>query len=379
MTPAQRTGGLRLLLALLPVVLTLVVSTLAVAPQAGAARAAQGGDAAYDRSLRTSDCDLLGRDFERGLGCARKGCTFDSVPFRKVYGAEACALEGQPKGYGYVATVPAAQCRALGRRWIAEVNYCASVPDRSVSVLYDAPQCTGSASVYVPLREVDGYYDECLTFQRTTELIAAAEASGTTLQQQVELRSAVQCGHRPRHAFRDGTCVEDPSVPLASGGVLLIGDSLSWRGSDELARVQPGITVDAEPARPATELAARLAAYRAGHEEPAGLVIELGTVPAPGFTRADLARAVASVPATTKVMLVLPHFEVRTDPVVVSPQSTKVGGWMRALAGSRQRTCVADWPAYVARHRGILADGVHTKHAAEGQWARWLAGEWKHC
>ena len=76
-----------------------------------------------------------------------------------------------------------------------------------------------------------------------------------------------------------------------SGGVLLVGDSVSWRGSDELARLRPELTVDAEPARRPTELAARLDAFRAKHGQPAGLVVELGTNPAPGFRRRDLAAA----------------------------------------------------------------------------------------
>ena len=54
-------------------------------------------------------------------------------------------------------------------------------------------------------------------------------------------------------------------------------------------------------------------------------------------------------------MLVLPHYELSSDPVVVTPQSRKVDGWMRDLARSRRKTCVADWPAYVRSHPGILA------------------------
>ena len=78
-------------------------------------------------------------------------------------------------------------------------------------------------------------------------------------------------------------------------------------------------------------------------------------------------------------MLVLPHFELRSDPVVVTPQSRRLDGWMRDLARSRRKTCVADWPAYVRSHRGILQDGIHTKHAAEGRWAHWISQQWGHC
>ncbi len=66
------------------------------------------------------------------------------MPWRKTYGAEACTLRGAPKGYGFAATVDARRCRALNRRWIARVNYCASEPDRSPGVVYSAPQCIGA-------------------------------------------------------------------------------------------------------------------------------------------------------------------------------------------------------------------------------------------
>jgi hypothetical protein len=78
-------------------------------------------------------------------------------------------------------------------------------------------------------------------------------------------------------------------------------------------------------------------------------------------------------------MLVLPYYELNSDPLVVTPQSKKVEGWMRDLARSRHKTCVADWPAYVRSHPGILQDGVHTKHAAEGRWARWISQQWGGC
>ena len=336
--------------------------------------------AAYDAGLSQRDCDLLGRQFRRGLGCSRSRCTDGAVPFRRTYGAEACALRGQPRGFGFVATVDLRQCEALGRRWVEAVNYCASLPDRSVTALHGAPQCTPPASVYVPLREEEGFYDECLTPERVDELSELANASGTTLPHQVALRSSLQCAHRPASAFVDGQCVRDASAVPTGGGTLIVGDSITWRGGDELTLLEPRWTIDAEPARPATELAARLADSRSRRGDPSGLVVELGTVPAPGFSRRDLTAAVRTLPRTTQVMLVLPYVEVRTEPtVVVSPQSRRVGGWMRALARSRARTCVADWPAYVRAHPGTLQDGVHAGRDAEGRWARWVRHAWKGC
>ena len=188
--------------------------------------------------------------------------------------------------------------RTLHRRWIAAVNYCASQPDRSLAAVRDAPQCASPASIYVTLSETEGRYDECLTRRPGSR------------------RSP---GRPPRTARR-----WPPRSPPGSGvrspgpdGMLLVGDSVSWRGSDELARLRPELTVDAEPARRPTELAARLDAFRAEHGQPAGLVVELGTNPAPGFQRRDLAAARPEPPDRTAVMLVLPYVEVSSDPMVV--------------------------------------------------------------
>jgi len=250
-------------------------------------------------------------------------------------------------------------CQALHRRWIAPVNYCASQPDRSLSAVSDAPQCASPASIYVTLSETEGRYDECLTPGRVAVLSREAAGHGTTLAAEVAAR---QRRAEPR-----------------SDGMLLVGDSLSWRGSDELARLSPGLTVDAEPARRPTELTARLEAFRTEHGRPAGLVVELGTNPASGYQRRDLAAGVGILPTETAVMLVLPYVEVSSDSMVGSAWSQQFDGWMRSVAAGRPHTCVADWPAYVRSHPGLLQDGTHPRNDAEAVWARWVLAQWAHC
>jgi hypothetical protein len=367
----------RLLVALLTV--ACVAAPTQPGPSWAGAAAADGSAAAYDSHLHKADCALLGREFVRHRGCSRTECFEGAVRWRTTYGAEACTLRKAPKGYGFGATVDVRQCQALNRRWISEVNYCASEPDRSPGAVFNAPQCLRGATVYVDLEETEGYYDECITTARAAELLQRSALDGTTLEAEVALRSSVQCPHRPGQVFVNGACVTDPAFQPSGGGVLMIGDSLTWRGSDELGRLRPAFTLDGEPARPPTELASRLAHFRAGHGQPDGLIIELGTVPAASFGRHDLVKAVRSVPRGTRVMLVLPHYELSTDPVVVTPQSSRVDAWMRALARSRRKTCVADWPAYVRSHPGVLEDGVHTRHAAEDRWAHWVSQQWRRC
>jgi hypothetical protein len=361
MPPVRHALRRRLLVLLLGLVA--MVGTEAALPvwklAPGTATALADSVTTYDTSLRPPECALLGRTYATGLGCARDRCVEGAVPWRKVPGAEACALPGQPRQYGYVATVDVRDCTALRRRWIAAVNYCASQPDRSQILTRDAPQCTGSASVYVALSEREGHYDECLTAADAAALSRKAVTRGTTLARQV--------------ARRQGR-----AAPTRAG-VLVVGDSISWRGSDELALLRPGLAVDGEPARRPTELASRLAAFGSRHGRPAGLVVELGTNPAPGYALRDLSAALARVAGGTPVMLVLPHVEVSSSPPVVSSWTTRFDGWMRSIASARPRTCLADWPAYVRTHPGVLQDGTHVQNAAEGDWARWLVAQWDRC
>ncbi len=397
MTTARRRDALRRLVAALAILFLIGPASVAIqsanSAEAGtrssvpstviqpknAADAGTGSSTTYDVRLSRSDCALLGRKFTRGHGCSRTDCVKRAVPFRRSIGAEACALRGQPSGYGFVSTIDARQCTALLRLWIPDVNYCASMPDRSATVVYNAPQCLTTGLVYVNLLEEEGYYDECLTPQRADELTQRAAADGATLTDETSLRSSTQCPHRPRHVYVDDACVLDPNAQPAGGGVVMIGDSLTWRGGDELARRHREFTLDGEPARKLTALKERLDFFRAGHGQPDGLIIELGTSPAPSFRSRDLVRIVKSVPASTTVMLVQPYYEIGTDPVVVTESSTRVARWMAALAKSRPDTCVANWPAYVRAHPGTLLDGAHTTHAAEGGWARWISQQWRHC
>ena len=44
--------------------------------------------------------------------------------------------------------------------------------------VFNAPQCTGAATVYVNLQETEGYYDECLTTERAVELVQRSAVEG---------------------------------------------------------------------------------------------------------------------------------------------------------------------------------------------------------
>jgi hypothetical protein len=361
----------RRVLVVLAATLSLVVPTLLATPSASAA------DGGYDRGVGQADCDLTGRVHVSGKGCSRTRCVPGAKRYRRSYGAEACRLRTETR-YGFVATIESRRCTALGRRWMASVNYCAAYPDRSPTAVYDAPQCTGARSVYVPLSEKEGYYDECLTPLRVRELQLYARLAGTSLTTEAAARSSVQCAWRPERTYANGRCVATPGSRPARGGVVMVGDSLTWRGSDELTRRRPALTVDGEPARQLSALKGRLDAYTALRGAPTGVIIALGAVPPPpGFDQSDLARVVRSLPRSTKVMLVLPYAEV--TPGKQTANTLEITGWMRGIAKSRSRTCLAAWPAYVVAHPGILADGVHVRRPAESSWAAFVDRSWARC
>ena len=363
--------------ALLRRALVAVVATLSLLAPAFVATSASAAGSAFDNGVSSADCDLLGRAFTPGLGCSRKTCVKGAKLYRKVYGAEACRLRSE-RDFGFVSTIESRRCAALGRRWMGEVNYCATYPDRSPPAIYDALQCTGSRSVYVPLSEKEGFYDECLTPARVRELTVLARVEGSNLKAEVALRSSVQCQWRPEHVFSNGKCVSSPGSRPATGGVVMVGDSLTWRGTDELTRLRPTFTVDGEPARQLSALKDRLASYTALRGAPTGVIIALGTVPAPkGFGKSDLVRVVKGLPKTAELMFVMPYAE--NVPGRPTQNTVKVVGWMKSIAKGRSKTCLADWPAYVRTHRGILQDGVHVKRPSAKSWARFVTQQWSRC
>jgi hypothetical protein len=348
------------------------VAPAAVAEKVSFADSAAAEAGRYDAHLGPRGCGLLGRTYDATRGCSRDACVAGAVPGNRNVGAEVCRLRG---GHVYATSVGATTCRSLGRVWIEPVNACASNPDRARTLVAHAPQCAGRRSTYVTHTEREGRYDECLTPSAVHALRVLAARRHTTVEGLAAQRSPVLCAQRPRHAMRDGVCRLERDQPLATGGVLLVGDSIAWRGADELARLRPGWTVDGDPGRRLVALPSRLHRYAAGHQAPTGLVLELGTNHSPGYAYADLVRDVAALPAGTRLMLVAPYRS--GDPGRAA--TAQVARWMRTLAASRPDTCVADWRRLALDHLGSLVDGVHPTSDNEASWASWVATRWDRC
>ena len=158
----------------------------------------------------------------------------------------------------------------------------------------------------------------------------------------------------------------------------LVGDSIAYRGTNELAPLRRDFVMDGYPARRLADLNARLRHFRQGRGALDGLILELGANATAGFMRDDLAAILASVPSTVPIMLVLPY---RATPETgkVEHFTVKYGRWYVRLARSRANTCAADWPGLVRQHQNLLVDGVHPSPAGEQLWANWINDQWTSC
>ncbi|WP_372735519.1 hypothetical protein [Nocardioides sp.] len=342
-----------------------------------AVSARKGG---VDTSIGAFECRLLGRAFVSDRGCARTRCIRGAVPFKESHDAEMCTLRGQVM-HGYGAPVDFRRCKALGRRWIHQVNWCASNPQRTRAIIWSAPQCKAKNFTYVTIRQSDGgLYDQCLKPSRVRKLKAIAKRRDTTVGYEAARRSRLQCSYLPRHRFRNGLCVKTSKKQGPMGGTVMIGDSITWRGTDELARLRKDITIDGFPGRNFRKLMPRLNWFRADHGQPTGFILALGTNGVQTKVgRKSLARAMDTLPASTTVMLVAPYRASRANPPVRAGFTRKYEKWMRKLAADRPNTCFADWPKLVTKHPRILGDGVHPTHQFEGAWAKWISRQWDRC
>ena len=128
----------------------------------------------------------------RASGAPRDRCVEGAVPWRKVAGAEACALAG-----------PATGLRVRRDRRRARVPRPAPAVDRGRQLLRlpAGPLAGGRprthlsapapASVYVVLSEIEGRYDECLTHGPSRRAVPAGPpAHGRTLASEVAAPAA---------------------------------------------------------------------------------------------------------------------------------------------------------------------------------------------
>lgn len=152
---------------------------------------------------------------------------------------------------------------------------------------------------------------------------------------------------------------------------LIIGDSLSNLGREELAAYRPTWRVDGVNGRKVTTLPGRIDAAIVNHggKAPATLVVALGTNEDTSWTGADYRVARSKLPGT-RIVYVTPY---RDAAVYGADRARVVAGYayyMLRLANSDPRACVVPWAEAVAASPWLLRDGVHGTAAGEDRWAR---------
>lgn len=342
-----------------------------------AQRAANSALGPVDERLGRRACALLGRAWV-SQGCSRTACARAGDYSRRNANAEMCFTRS---GASYGRAIDVRVCRALHRPWIGEVNLCASNPARANRVVRVAPQCVGRTSDYVLVRERQTRWDECVTPGRRRQLEDIAISSDTPLRVVAAQRSRTLCALRDNTAYVDGVCRSTKPAPRDGPpeGTLLVGDSLSWRGHDELARLRPDWTLDAVPGRRVTQLKARVRAYLTGHVAPSTLVIALGTNPSSTWRKRDYLDAAAMVPAETRVLLVTPYRTAAGNDARAVARIDTYDRWMREIATTRPLTCLTDWRTLAVEQPDVLVDGTHQTPEGEDVWARLVTTSWDSC
>lgn len=331
-----------------------------------------------DARIGTRLCSLLGRKW-LAPGCSRTTCARPGDRARRNVNAEVCRTQEQ--NY-YGRPIDFRACRSLHRFWAPQVNLCISNPARDLMAVSRAPQCVGLYSEYVMIRESRDAWDECVTPARRRQLQRIARQAGAPLSVVAEQRSPALCALRDNAEYVAGQCRATDPPPLAEGtgtGTLLVGDSLSWRGSDELGRLRPRWRLDAVPGRPVTQLSSRVRSYLAARGAPETLVVALGTNARSVWRKRDYAAAVALVPAETRVLFVTPYRDPANNSGQAVTRLAAYDRWMREIATARPHTCLADWRTLVSDQPELLVDGTHQSPDGEAVWADLVSTSWETC
>lgn len=347
----------------------LIATTSSAATTTPAARRVAAASSGPDPQLRRLDCALMGRRSVAG-GCSRTRCRVPGETIRRSPNAETCLVGGRA-GAAYGTEIDVRTCASLHRRWVAPVNFCASNPHRDIRIVERARQCVPPFTTYVVTsdttggratrREIEGSYDVCVRPQVARRLERQAKRTGVGLG-----RLAVEA-----------TAAQQQLLP--GPRVLMVGDSLTRRGSDELARLRPDWLLDGASGRNLRDLGSRLRRFETEHGTPTGLVIALGTNPARGYDETDLLTLVDQLSPATPVMVVTPYRRPRLNLPAQVRKVDRAAEQLRQLAATRPATCVADWRGVARADPDVLVDGTHQTRPEERRWARLVSRSWGSC
>jgi hypothetical protein len=164
-----------------------------------------------------------------------------------------------------------------------------------------------------------------------------------------------------------------PSDP--SSATIMVGDSITQRGTDELAALRPRWEIDGLAGRN-VDCLPQFIAYRLEQGYVHRVVIALGTNAIEGWGQDDYQAVIDMIPASATIVFVNTY----RDPAVwpnSGPYRLRAGSqWAYSLgmaaiaAGQRPGVCVANWRAWAMNHPDDLSDGVHPDAVGQAAWAR---------
>ena len=127
-------------------------------------------------------------------------------------------------------------------------------------------------------------------------------------------RNRFNCSYRAGWVMKNGTCVkrQGPPPPRSSAASCMVGDSVSWRADDELLRPPAELgSSTCAPAAASTSSPAGWTGSAPTTATPDQLIVQLGTNRRQGFNEGDFRATMASIPASTPVLFLLPVPQVQ--------------------------------------------------------------------
>ncbi len=181
-------------------------------------------------------------------------------------------------------------------------------------------------------------------------------------------------------ATANSSGVVDTSARHGPRAPLIIGDSISVMGSQEIRQLRPYFGLDAIRGSLVDTLQQRLADHLDTYGTPRRLVIALGTNTAPHWSRSKYLAAVDMVPRSTQVLMIAPWVPKNDKPASESRgklahwRTYYYARWMHDIARERPNVCVIPWRAWAHHNPRMLyqPNGVHPKPKAQWHWAHMI-------
>lgn len=168
------------------------------------------------------------------------------------------------------------------------------------------------------------------------------------------------------------TSAEAASAPYT----LMIGDSITRQGREELQALRPDWIIDGVDERNVDRLMPRLRRWiEVKGRKPAQLVVALGTNTSTTWEGEDYRRVRRLLPRA-RIEFVTPYRSTSTWGL---RRTGEYADWMRRIARNNAGVCVAEWRRLAESDPTLLRDGVHPTAAARPTWADLVSSRMDAC